>query len=127
MKTKTKIAEAALALFNEQGTAAVSTNHIAEAAGISPGNLYYHFRSKDEIIRALFDQLSASWDAAFALDGGMPGLADLERMVRANFEVMWRFRFFYRELIVLLRRDQGLRENFAAIRRRGLADFALLV
>ena len=42
-ETKERILSAALRLFNSQGTAGVSTNHIAEAAGLSVGNLYYHF------------------------------------------------------------------------------------
>ena len=50
VSTKEAIVITAIELFNEKGTAAVSTNRIAEAMGISPGNLYYHFRNKEEII-----------------------------------------------------------------------------
>jgi AcrR family transcriptional regulator len=53
VSTRARITQAALRFFNEQGTAAVSTNHMADALGISPGNLYYHFRNKAEISRAL--------------------------------------------------------------------------
>ncbi|MFN8512060.1 MAG: helix-turn-helix domain-containing protein [Chloroflexia bacterium] len=61
MSTRERILDAALGLFNERGTAVVSTNHIAAACGISPGNLYYHFRNKEEIIRALFDRMFVMW------------------------------------------------------------------
>ena len=67
MSTREKILDTALTLFNNEGTSAVSTNHIAEAAGISPGNLYYHFRNKEEIIRGLFERLFAANDKAFNL------------------------------------------------------------
>ena len=56
MPNRERILDAALALFNDSGTARISTNHIAAAAGISPGNLYYHFQNKEEIIRALFER-----------------------------------------------------------------------
>ena len=48
--TYQRIIESALVLFNEEGERNISTNHISAHLGISPGNLYYHFRNKDEII-----------------------------------------------------------------------------
>ena len=56
--TYTKIIEASLLLFNEEGERQISTNHIAAYLGISPGNLYYHFRNKDEIIIQLYKRYS---------------------------------------------------------------------
>jgi AcrR family transcriptional regulator len=59
MKTRDKIIDTAIRLFNKRGTKAISTNRITAATGISPGNLYYHFRSKQDIIRAIFEQMDA--------------------------------------------------------------------
>ncbi|MEQ1783280.1 MAG: helix-turn-helix domain-containing protein, partial [Hyphomonadaceae bacterium] len=59
--TKSRILDTALALFNERGVANVTTNHIAEALNMSPGNLYYHFRNKAEIVRELFARIMQAW------------------------------------------------------------------
>ena len=128
MSTRDHIITTALTLFNQRGTAPVSTNHIAEAAGISPGNLYYHFRNKEEIIRAICERLFATWDALFALpDDRPPRLADIQRLVRANFEVAWEYAFVYREILALLRHDPLLRERYLAVRQRGYAGFRDLI
>jgi AcrR family transcriptional regulator len=128
MKTRERILATALRLFNESGTAPVSTNHIADALGISPGNLYYHFRNKEEIIRALFEQQFALWDELYIMpDARLPTLADLQRLVRATFATSWNYRFIYRELIALLRRDQQLQSRWVAIRARGFMGFRELV
>ena len=53
MKTKDRIIQAAVELFNAQGEQNVTTNHIAAHLSMGPGNLYYHFRNKEDIIRAI--------------------------------------------------------------------------
>jgi AcrR family transcriptional regulator len=127
MDTKSAILDAALELFNAQGTGEVTTNHIARAAGISPGNLYYHYRNKAEIIRALFERLFNTWDVIFALDEArLPSLDDLERLVRANFMTLWEYRFAYRELVALLRQDEALKLRFIEVRERGFQGFSEL-
>ena len=117
--TRDIILDTAAELFNEQGTATVSTNHIAEAAGISPGNLYYHFKNKEDIIRSILDRMYEEWnvvyqvpvDASFDLDM-------LRQALRKNFELLWRFRFFYRELGALVRHDKDLGKRHKAIQQQ---------
>lgn len=124
MSTRDKILDTALSLFNSEGTSTVSTNHIAEAAGISPGNLYYHFRNKDEIIRELFERLFAATDEAFDLPTDrMPTLEDLQQYVRVNYKILWEYRFIYRELAALLRNDPQLKISFLVYRKRGFEGF----
>jgi AcrR family transcriptional regulator len=127
MNTKERILDAALALFNEQGTHRVTTNHIAQGLEISPGNLYYHFRNKEEIIRALFERLTGEWAKTFTPPQDRPlVLADLETMLARNFEVLLEFRFFYRERATLIERDPELATRYQKNRRQGLANCQLL-
>jgi AcrR family transcriptional regulator len=128
MGTKERIVEAAIRLFNERGTAAVSTNHIAEEAGISPGNLYYHFRNKEEIIRAIFGRMMAAWEVTFELpQDRAPTLTDLRGMLEETYSVLWECRFFYREFVALLRRDPELGRSYREVRRDGLANTEFLL
>ena len=115
MKTSDRIIDTALQLFNEQGTKAVTTNHIAAAAGISPGNLYYHFRNKEDIIRAIFEQMDAYGVEQYQLilDKYPPGtIVALENTFVMIQEYNWRYRFFKRELTALIMSDPLLKERF---------------
>ncbi|MBI3942527.1 MAG: TetR/AcrR family transcriptional regulator [Chloroflexi bacterium] len=124
MKTRDRILDTALNLFNQAGTEAISTNHIAEALGISPGNLYYHFRNKEDIIRAICEQLFEVWDTAYDLPPDRtPDLLDLQNMVQRTFTIMDEYRFVYRELVALLRRDPVLQQRYLVVRERGFAGF----
>ena len=124
MGTREKILDTALRLFNKDGTADVSTNHIAEACGISPGNLYYHYRNKQEIIRELFQRMYAIWDKGLPMpQDHAPTLDDLKTVVEANYQIIWEYRFAYRELVALLRQDAELRQGFLAVRQRGFDGF----
>jgi len=128
MSTREKILDTALTLFNKNGTAEVSTNHIAEAAGISPGNLYYHFGNKGEIIRELFQRLSDTWDTGLPFpQDRQPTLDDLKAIIETNYQIIWQYRFAYRELVALLRQDAELRANFLVVRQRGFDGFHELI
>ncbi len=121
--TKTRILDAALVLFNERGSANVTTNHIAEAMGISPGNLYYHFRNKAEIVRGLFQRIMAAWAENYAPPKGKtPTLKTMDAMAAGNFEIQWQYRFFFRDLTMLLAADDELAAQYRDNRETGIAN-----
>ena len=112
MTTKDRILEAATTLFNDATTGEVSTNHIARAAGISPGNLYYHYPNKEAIIRAILERMFGAFGEVWVLPRDRAvTLDDVPRTVHTIFGVLWRFRFFYREALALTRRDPALGER----------------
>lgn len=128
MGTRERIINTAIHLFNEQGTGAVSTNHIAAALGISPGNLYYHFHNKEEVIRAIYARLRPAWETAMTLPSGRPPtVSDLRHLLEANARIVWDYRFYYRELPALMRRDPELAADYRAVRQGGLANIEALL
>ena len=137
MKTKERILVAALQLFNEQGEANVSTNHIAAHLGMSPGNLYYHFRNKEHIIAGIFLQYSDHLRQSFAPQAGAAhqGVANTNpaspamwfHYLDATFYVMWEFRFFYANLNDILRRDPELHQQYLAVQRELTANLQALL
>lgn len=122
-QTKTKILQKATELFNEHGTAVVSLNSLAEALGISAGNLQYHYRSKEEIIRAIFEVMFNNWNAVYQeIYAESFSMDTFRRALRLNFSLVWKYRFFYRELNALLRNDETLAKKYAAVQEQRLSE-----
>jgi AcrR family transcriptional regulator len=112
--TRARIVDAALALFNAEGSHAVSTRHIAARLGISTGNLYYHFGNKEEIVLALYERIETRLGEILAPPPvGSPRTFDeVLGYLDAIFAHLWQFRFFYRDLNALLRDVPGLKERY---------------
>ncbi|MFB2904001.1 MULTISPECIES: TetR/AcrR family transcriptional regulator [Aeromonas] len=113
MKTRDRIIHSATELFNDQGERNITTNHIAAHMGISPGNLYYHFRNKEDIIHSIFDQYARHLSESFIPTRNREiTLQDLMGYLDAIFYLMWQFRFFYANLPDILSRDEPLQQKY---------------
>lgn len=118
-RTRERILELSLALFNERGEPNVTTNHIADELDISPGNLYYHFRNKDDIIEQLFARYEERMDQALLQpEGRLPDLEDIWLQLHMIYECIWDYRFLYRDLVDILSRSRKIRMHFSRILRR---------
>ena len=114
-RTRERILETSLALFNARGAPQVTTAEIAGEMNISPGNLYYHFRNKEEIIRAIFAQMHevGLTDYQEINEERGPGTAaTMEETFLMIQRFNWRYRFFKRELTSLIMSDPFLKDRF---------------
>jgi AcrR family transcriptional regulator len=116
MKTRDRILHVSLLLFNDEGEAQQTAVDISNALGISPGNLYYHFKGKDAIIRALFDSFEE--EMRIILRGSRGRVTSIEDnwvYLYIILEEIYDFRFFYRNLGVLLDRYPDLANRFRSL------------
>jgi len=123
MNNRDRILERSLQLMNEEGAEAASTTRIAAELGISPGNLYYHFKNREEIVRVLFDGLETEFRAVLVEDVLPPiSPARFAAYYLRSFDLAWRYRFFFSGLLGLLRRDDELAARYRLLQSWAVAE-----
>lgn len=119
IKTRERIIQGSLELFNAQGERSVTTNHIAAHLGISPGNLYYYFRNKQAIIAELFALYEGQVEQFLRRPQGRAlTIDDKTFYLEALLAAMWHYRFLHRDLEHLLEADAELAERYRAFAQR---------
>jgi len=122
MKTRDRILECALQLFNQKGEPNLSTMEVANEMGISPGNLYYHFHGKEPLVIGLFERFQS--ELAPLLDP--PADAQLQAQdywlfLHLIVERMAQYRFLFQDLSNLAGRlpklAKGIRNLLTALKR----------
>jgi AcrR family transcriptional regulator len=117
-RTFERIASVTLDLFNRYGEPHVSTTMISSELGISPGNLYYHFPSKDKLVNHLYDQYEASMLSLLEAGGDVQDIEDAWFFLHTLFERVWDHRFLYRDLNHLLSGNRHLETHFHGVLER---------
>lgn len=111
-RTAERILEVSLDLFNRFGEPNVSTTLISAELGISPGNLYYHYPAKDELINALFDRYERALGELLGAADDVKNVEDAWLFFHMLFELVWEYRFLYRDLNDLLSKNRRLETHF---------------
>jgi len=111
-RTAERILEVTLDLFNRFGEPNVSTTLISGELGISPGNLYYHYPAKDELINNLFDRYEKALNELLRAADSVRNVEDAWLFFHMLFELIWQYRFLYRDLNDLLSNNRRLETHF---------------
>jgi AcrR family transcriptional regulator len=114
-RTAERILEVSLDLFNRFGEPNVSTTLISAELNISPGNLYYHYPAKDELINALFDKYERALNEILNAGDGVRDVEDAWFYMHTLFELIWQYRFLYRDLNDLLSKNRRLETHFQSV------------
>jgi AcrR family transcriptional regulator len=126
-RTAERILEVTLDLFNRFGEPNVSTTLISAEMGISPGNLYYHYPAKDELINALFERYERALTEILHAADNVEHVEDAWLFLHMLFELIWDYRFLYRDLNDLLSKNRRLETHFQfVLKNKAKAMHALL-
>lgn len=123
-----KIIEGARQLMNREGTSSTGTTRIADALGISPGNLYYHFKSREEIVWEIYGRFEAGFRESLVtgIDDGITP----ERFAAFYISAMdnaWAYRFFFASQTDLLSADPKLAARHQAFQAWSLEALEAIV
>lgn len=124
--TKKKIKKQALELFNENDTISITTNHIAKFAKISSGNLYYHYKNKEEIIIDIYQDMIEKFEELNSFEkilNSKEPLTELSSLYDLYLDIFWEYRFIMRDSSVLISTLPKLKEIF--IQRQNIRIFQI--
>lgn len=115
-KTRERILDASIELFNIKKASNVSTVQISAAMKISPGNLYYYYANKEEVIRCIWEErMSDKLDALMKSTEEIKTATDLLNFIEDCLNYMIDYRFFYTELPTLFANDDKLVEIYSNV------------
>jgi AcrR family transcriptional regulator len=126
-RTAERILDVTLELFNRFGEPNVSTTLISAELNISPGNLYYHYPAKDELINRLFERYEKALNELLHAADNVGNVEDAWLFFHMLFETIWAYRFLYRDLNDLLSKNRKLETHFQFVLKNKLRAVAAVL
>lgn len=128
MKTKDKILSKAVELFNEKGYNNITTRHIAADLNISAGNLHYHFRHSEDIIKILFSELIVKMDILLNDLQKIENktLEDLYYFTFTTYEVFYSYRFIFMNFFDILKKIPVIESQYESINESRKDEFRVI-
>lgn len=113
VKTKERILDTALKLFNSVGLAKVTLRTIASEMNISQGNLNYHFKKREDIIETLYFNLVKNLDAVFVLNKETKNVFEIlfdvsEKVMSAFYD----YRFIFLDFVQIMRENETIKNHY---------------
>jgi len=113
MKTRDRVILTSLALYNVRGVATVSNNHVSEEMDISPGNLHYHFKTKQQVIETILGEFEKEFAELFAVDGNtINSIEDLFFILHISYELMEYYSFIFRDIDYIITKYPEFKRRF---------------
>lgn len=128
IKTKDKILIMAIKMYNESGIQGVTSRHIAAELGISHGNLDYHYKTKEDIILAIYEKMRKEMSESYgARKQGTSSLEHFHILLLQLEEFQYKYRFFNLDVLEVSRSypsvSQIIQETFLKRRKQTLDLF----
>ena len=113
LRTRDLILEVALVLLNERGESAVTSVDLAHEMNISPGNLYYHFKGKEQVVEELYAQFHARTLLALQEIASQARGDTKETLAGLSVvsDILQQFKFISQDLLGLRERYSGLADS----------------
>ncbi|MFZ4930081.1 TetR/AcrR family transcriptional regulator [Chryseobacterium sp. Mn2064] len=128
MNTKEKILSKALELFNEKGYNNITTRSIAAELNISAGNLHYHFKHSEDIIKILFSELTMKMDDLLnqMKKSGNKTLEDLYQFTFSTCDIFYSYRFIFINFVDILNKIPDIKSQYESINCNRKEEFYLI-
>lgn len=127
MGNRERIVAGTMELMNKYGSS-VGTTQLAEHLNISPGNLYYHFRNREEILHELLTRLESDLEAHLSVTPDTDVSAkELARYLSGGGDILWRYRFFFSAPVELVLRDAQLSKRYREFSGNGIRAVSAII